>query len=67
MERAAGNFIPKGAIKARRFFLSYIGFDSVAANSAEAIDPEKTMPRGIIGSLLIAVLYRIPNKLLHLE
>ena len=37
-------------------FLSYIGFDSVAANSAEAIDPEKTMPRGIIGSLLIAVI-----------
>ncbi|TSO26490.1 amino acid permease [Lactobacillus sp. LL6] len=36
-------------------FLSYIGFDSVAANSAEAIDPEKTMPRGIIGSLVIAV------------
>ncbi|RVU71628.1 MULTISPECIES: APC family permease [Lactobacillus] len=36
-------------------FLSYIGFDSVAANSAEAIEPEKTMPRGIIGSLVIAV------------
>lgn len=37
-------------------FLSYIGFDSVAANSAEAIEPEKTMPRGIIGSLVIAVI-----------
>lgn len=36
-------------------FLSYIGFDSVAANSAEAIEPQKTMPRGIIGSLVIAV------------
>lgn len=36
-------------------FLSYIGFDSVAANSAEAVDPEKTMPKGIIGSLVIAV------------
>lgn len=36
-------------------FLSYIGFDSVAANSAEAINPQKTMPRGIIGSLIIAV------------
>lgn len=36
-------------------FLSYIGFDSVASNSAEAIEPEKTMPRGIIGSLIIAV------------
>ncbi len=36
-------------------FLSYIGFDSVAANSAEAINPQKTMPRGIIGSLIVAV------------
>ncbi|WP_099973948.1 APC family permease [Lactobacillus terrae] len=35
-------------------FLSYIGFDSIAANSAEAKNPEKTMPRGIIGSLVIA-------------
>lgn len=37
-------------------FLSYIGFDSIAANAAEAKDPAKTMPRGILGSLLIAVL-----------
>lgn len=36
-------------------FLSYIGFDSIAANSAEAINPQKTMPRGILGSLVIAV------------
>lgn len=36
-------------------FLSYIGFDSIAANSAEAKNPQKTMPRGIIGSLVIAV------------
>ena len=36
-------------------FLAYIGFDSIAANSAEAVNPQKTMPRGIIGSLLIAV------------
>ncbi|WP_100221794.1 amino acid permease [Fructilactobacillus florum] len=35
-------------------FLSYIGFDSIAANSAEAKNPQKTMPRGIIGSLLLA-------------
>ena len=37
-------------------FLAYIGFDSIAANSAEAKDPERTMPRGIIGSLIIAVI-----------
>jgi APA family basic amino acid/polyamine antiporter len=36
-------------------FLSYIGFDSIAANSAEAKNPQKTMPRGILGSLVIAV------------
>ncbi|MBU9694834.1 amino acid permease [Limosilactobacillus portuensis] len=36
-------------------FLSYIGFDSIAANSAEAVNPQKTMPRGILGSLVIAV------------
>lgn len=36
-------------------FLSYIGFDSIAANSAEAKDPQRTMPRGILGSLAIAV------------
>ena len=37
-------------------FLAYIGFDSIAANAAEAKDPERTMPRGIIGSLIIAVI-----------
>lgn len=36
-------------------FLAYIGFDSIAANAAEAKNPAKTMPRGILGSLLIAV------------
>lgn len=36
-------------------FLSYIGFDSIAANSAEAVNPQKTMPRGILGSLAITV------------
>ena len=37
-------------------FLAYIGFDSIAANSAEAINPQKTMPRGILGSLLVAII-----------
>lgn len=37
-------------------FLSYIGFDSIAANSAEAVNPQKTMPRGILGSLIVAVI-----------
>ena len=39
---------------AAQIFLAYIGFDSIAANTAEAKDPKKTMPRGIIGSLVIA-------------
>ncbi|MBS9335717.1 APC family permease [Fructobacillus papyrifericola] len=42
------------AAGASQIFLAYIGFDSIAANSAEAKDPQKTMPRGIIGSLIIA-------------
>ncbi|HIW88271.1 MAG TPA: APC family permease [Candidatus Ligilactobacillus excrementipullorum] len=36
-------------------FLSYVGFDSIASNAAEAKNPSKTMPRGILGSLVIAV------------
>lgn len=40
-------------------FVSYLGFDAIAANSAEAVDPQKTMPRGIIGSLGIASLFFI--------
>lgn len=37
-------------------FLAYIGFDSIAANSAEAINPQKTMPIGILGSLIVAII-----------
>lgn len=40
-------------------FVSYIGFDAIAANSAEAVNPQKTMPRGIIGSLGIASIFFI--------
>lgn len=36
-------------------FLAYIGFDSIAANAAEAKNPKRTMPLGILGSLIIAV------------
>lgn len=34
-------------------FVSYIGFDVISANSAEVINPQKNMPKGIIGSLII--------------
>lgn len=36
-------------------YISFLGFDTIASNSAEAVNPQKTMPRGIIGSLLISV------------
>lgn len=36
-------------------YISFLGFDTIASNSAEAVNPQKTMPRGIIGSLLVAV------------
>lgn len=44
------------AAGASQIFLAYIGFDSIAANSAEAKNPQKTMPRGIIGSLVIGTI-----------
>lgn len=34
-------------------FFSFIGFDTVAASAEEAINPKKTLPRGILWSLLI--------------
>ncbi|MEY8441199.1 amino acid permease [Lactobacillaceae bacterium 24-114] len=36
-----------------QIFIAYVGFDAIAANTAETIDPEKTMPRGLIGTLLL--------------
>ncbi|REJ77409.1 MAG: amino acid permease [Acidobacteria bacterium] len=34
-------------------FFAYIGFDAVSTAAQETIEPQKNMPRGIIGSLLI--------------
>lgn len=36
-----------------QIFIAYVGFDAIAANTAETINPQKTMPRGLIGTLLI--------------
>ena len=36
-------------------YISFLGFDTIASNSAEAVNPQKTLPKGIIGSLFIAV------------
>ncbi|MGH9415828.1 MAG: amino acid permease [Terriglobales bacterium] len=39
-------------------FFTYIGFDSVSTAAEEAINPQKTVPIGIIGSLIVcSVLY----------
>lgn len=49
----------KGVITgAAVIFFAYIGFDAVSTAAQEAKNPQKDMPRGIIGSLLICtVLY----------
>jgi len=41
---------------ASQVFFAYIGFDTIASNSAETIDAQKTMPRAIIGTLVVATL-----------
>jgi basic amino acid/polyamine antiporter, APA family len=35
-------------------FLAYVGFDAVSTAAEEAIDPQRDMPFGIIGSLIVA-------------
>ncbi|MHB9649815.1 APC family permease [Weissella paramesenteroides] len=41
-------------VGATQIFFSYIGFDTIAANSAEVKNPQKTMPQAIVGTLVIA-------------
>lgn len=39
-------------------FFAYLGFDAVSASAPEVKEPQKTLPRGIIGTLVVAtVLY----------
>jgi APA family basic amino acid/polyamine antiporter len=41
-------------------FLAYVGFDAVSTAAEEAINPQRDMPIGIIGSLVVAtVLYMV--------
>lgn len=39
---------------ASQIFFSYIGFDMMTSNAAEAKDAQKTMPRAVLATLLIA-------------
>ena len=56
---AFGEFGWSGVLRgAAVIFFAYIGFDAVSTAAQEARDPQRDMPRGIIGSLLICtVLY----------
>jgi APA family basic amino acid/polyamine antiporter len=40
-------------------FFAYLGFDTVSASAAEVKNPSKTMPIGIIGTLIIATLFYV--------
>ncbi len=57
---AHGNFgwagIPKGA---SRIFFAYIGFDAVSTAAQEARKPQRDMPIGILGSLVICTILYI--------
>lgn len=67
----AGNFIPPsqggfgafgwtGILRASSVvFFAYIGFDAVSCAAQEAKNPQKDMPKGIMGSLLICTLLYI--------
>lgn len=37
-------------------FFAYLGFDAVSASAPEVKQPQKTLPRGIIGTLIIATI-----------
>lgn len=37
-------------------FFAFIGFDALAANSAETVDPHKNVVRGVLGTVVIAVI-----------
>jgi APA family basic amino acid/polyamine antiporter len=65
------SFMPfgwSGVVKgASLIFFAYIGFDAVSTAAEEAINPQRDLPRSILGSLLICtVLYIIVSSLLTL-
>jgi APA family basic amino acid/polyamine antiporter len=63
---AAGNFGYGGiAAGAASIFFAYIGFDAVSTAAQEAKNPQRDMPIGILGSLVICtVLYIVVSTIL---
>ena len=61
-----GNFGFKGiATGAASIFFAYIGFDAVSTAAQEAKNPQKDMPLGILGSLVICtILYIVVSTVL---
>jgi APA family basic amino acid/polyamine antiporter len=50
--------IPGIAFGAAQIFFAYIGFDSISTHAEEARDPQRDLPRGILGALgICTVLY----------
>lgn len=44
-------------------FFAFIGFDALAANSAETIEPEKNVVRGILGTVVVSVILYVAFSL----
>ncbi len=61
-----GTYGPSGVLRgAGLVFFAYIGFDAVSTAAQEAKNPQKDMPIGILGSLLICtVLYVVVSAVL---
>lgn len=55
-----GRFGMEGVLRAAGIvFFAYIGFDAVSTAAGEAKNPQRDMPRGILGSLIICTLIYI--------
>ena len=61
-----GEFGVSGVIRAASIiFFAYIGFESISTAAAEAKDPQKDMPFGILGALIVCtILYMLTSLVL---
>lgn len=59
-----GEFGWSGVIRGASFlFFAYIGFDTVSTLAQESVNPQKDLPKGILGSLLISAIAYIATSL----